>query len=274
MKLKEYLPSLLESLRVRRLNRDELVQPVADPLPVVVSMTSIPARLGILHLTVRSLLNQTRKPEKIVLWLHRDLRGTLPESLSELEGPVFETRYVDLECPHRKLIHSIAAFPDRVVVTCDDDMIYDPTWLERLYADHRQFPHSIIAHECRRIARDEAGELLPYRRWPTVRVRGINGKALIPTGYAGVLYPPGALLPEALNVELFMRLAPTADDLWFKAMSLLNGTEVRRSSAPGPKPRLIIGSQRVSLMRTNVREDSNRQQWQAICNHFGRRIDA
>jgi hypothetical protein len=274
VKLKEYLPSFLESLRVRRLQRDELVRAATDPLPVVVSMTSIPARLGILHLTVRSLLDQTRKPERIVLWLHRDLRGTLPESLSGLEGPVFEIRYVDLECPHRKLIHSLTAFPDHAVVTCDDDMIYDPTWLERLYADHVRFPNSIIAHECRRIARASDGELLPYRRWPTVRVRGVDGKALVPTGYAGVLYPPGALPPEALDVELFMRLAPTADDLWFKAMSLLNGTGVRRSSAPSPKPRLIIGSQRVSLMRTNVREDSNRQQWQAICDHFGRRIDA
>ncbi len=273
MKLKEYFPSLRESLRVRRLKRDELVRADVDPLPVVVSMTSIPARLGILHLTVRSLLIQTRKPARIVLWLHRDLRGTLPETLSELEGPVFEIRYVDLECPHRKLIHSITAFPEDVVVTCDDDMIYDPTWLERLYVDHQRFPHSIIAHECRRIARDEAGELLPYRRWPTVRLRGVNGKALVPTGYAGVLYPPRALLPEAQDVGLFMRLAPTADDLWFKAMSLLNRTEVRRSSEPGPKPRLIIGSQRVSLMRKNVREDSNRQQWQAICDHFGRRID-
>ncbi|SFX09120.1 hypothetical protein [Marinospirillum alkaliphilum] len=204
-----------------------------------------------------------------MLWLHRDLEHSLPQSLVELQGEVFQIHYVDLTCSHRKLIHSLTAFPDRVLVTCDDDEIYEETWLERLYRDHLQFPGDVIAHECRRIAYGADGAPLPYRKWRTLTQAGAAGMDLLPIGYGGVLYPPGALMPEATDVDLFMRLAPKADDLWFKAMSFRKGTRVRRSRDPLPKPVGIIGSQWVSLQKTNVHEDANRLQWLAICEHFG-----
>lgn len=268
MKLKEYWPSWRMAQRIQRLPLAPLKQPAVEHLPVIVTLTSIPSRLATLHITIRSLLNQSSKPEKILLWLHHDLALQLPASLAELQGEVFEIRYVDLTCSHRKLIHSLDAFPCKVLVTSDDDLMYDRTWLERLYREHQKFPADVIAHECRRITRDDQGQLLPYKQWPTLKDAGVTGMDLLPIGYGGVLYPPDCLMPEATNVEQFMQLAPKADDLWFKAMSYLKGTLVRRSSAPEPKPMPVIGSQKISLLKTNVREDGNRKQWQALCEFF------
>jgi hypothetical protein len=269
VKLKEYWPAWWAAQRIGRLDLDSLKAPICDPLPLIVTLTSIPSRLKTLHLTIRSLLNQSQKPELIVLWLHNDLREKLPKRLAELQSGHFNIRYGELTCSHRKLIHALDEYPDRILVTCDDDLVYDEHWLERLYADHSSFPSDVIAHECRKISRDVAtGELLTYKQWPVVRGGNVSNPELMSIGYGGVLYPPGALSSLATDVDLFTRLAPKADDLWFKAMSLIAGRDVRSSSKPDPKPIPVIGSQKFSLLRTNVRQDGNRIQWIALCDYF------
>ncbi|WP_341938321.1 glycosyltransferase family 2 protein [Marinimicrobium sp. C2-29] len=269
MKLKEIPGSLLTALRLKWLRLGPLHQHTDDPIPVIVSLTSIPSRLPIIHLTIRSLLAQRRKPELVVLWLNERLRGQLPAALTRLEGPLFSIRFADMDCPHRKLVHARAAFPGKTIVTCDDDLMYDDSWLQRLYADHEPFPDAVIAHECRYITRDAAGELLPYKQWPTALEPGVSAPNLMPIGYGGVLFPPESLDPRVDDREQFLALTPRADDLWFKAMAHLRGTVTRRSRDPGRKPTPIGGSQKVSLKKTNVRQDGNRETWQTLCDHFG-----
>jgi hypothetical protein len=51
---------------------------------------------------------------------------------------------------------------------------------------------------------------------------------LFPTGTGGVLYPPHCLHEEVHNVEAFCQLCPSADDVWFKAMAMLNNVPCRK----------------------------------------------
>jgi hypothetical protein len=48
---------------------------------------------------------------------------------------------------------------------------------------------------------------------------------LFPTGGAGCLYPPGSLHKDTTNKELFMKLCPNADDVWFWVMARLQSTK-------------------------------------------------
>jgi len=269
MKLKEIPGSWWTALRLRCMSLAELHSTRSGQLPVIVTFTSIPSRLNVIHLTVRSLLAQELKPQKIVLWLNHSLRNQIPKALNDLQGDLFEIRFEALESSHRKLIFSLEAFPNQILVTCDDDLMYNPSWLARLYAEHLHHPRDVIAHECRLIRFDADGKPLPYNEWKTESRCGVTEPWLLPIGYGGVLYPPHALAPEVQDRELFMRLTPRADDLWFKAMAYVAGTQARRSSNPGEKPRPIIGSQKFSLQKTNVRKDGNYQQWLALCEHFG-----
>ena len=269
MKLKEYWPSWRNANRLKGLHADTLLVKQPCSLPVVVSLTSIPSRLATLHITIRSLLAQTVPAQKIVLWLHHDLANALPLSLSSLQGDVFEIRYVELTCSHRKLIHALEAFPDQVIVTCDDDLMYAPTWLEDLYAEHTKEPQCIVANVCRQITRGPDGELLPYKEWSHLPYGQQPNLPLLPVGYGGVVYPPHSLDSRVQNIDLFMRLAPKADDLWFRAMAWLHNTSVLQVSTPPKKAIPIIGANKVSLLKTNVRQDGNRIQWQALCDYFG-----
>lgn len=268
MKLKELPLSWWTARKLTRLTADELLNAKAPRLPVIVSLTSIPSRLEIIHLTIRSLLTQSCPAEKIILWLNDSLRDQLPQSLRELEGEVFEIRYVNLTCSHRKLIHSLELYPDTTIVTCDDDLMYDATWLYRLYQSHIQHPQDIIAHECRLITFTTLGKPAPYVEWKTEARTDFTAPWLMPIGYGGILYPPHCLYADVQNRELFLRLTPKADDLWFKAMSYLSGTNTRRSANPGKKPIPIIASQTESLKKTNVRQDGNYQQWLALCEYY------
>lgn len=268
MKLKEWWPSWCEARRLERLPLSDLTVQRSNTLPVIVSLTSIPSRLHVLPITVRSLLSQTQGPKKILLWLHHSLAQTLPRTLTELQSDIFEIRYVDLTCSHRKLIHTLQAFPDQLVVTCDDDLMYAPDWLAQLYGQHLLHPKAIMANECRQITCDENGDLLPYKKWPRLSHGASSDRILLPIGYAGVVYPSNALDDQVADVELFMKLAPKADDLWFRAMAYLKGTAVMHTGQPYTKAKPIIGSQKVSLLKTNVRQDGNRLQWQALCQHF------
>lgn len=269
MKLKELPLSWWTAWQLQRLPLQQLHRGTAELLPLVVSLTSIPSRLPIIHYTIRSLLNQERKAEKIILWLHHELQHKLPDSLQSLTGDLFEIRYVDLYCSHRKLIHALAAYPDKVIVTCDDDLMYSPTWLTRLYHDHLRYPQQVVAHECRLIKFNALGAPEAYSQWTTESRTDVSETWLMPIGYGGVLYPPQSLFDDVLKSDLFLQLTPRADDLWFKAMSHLAGTATRRSSNPGEKPIPIIGSQKISLKKTNVQQDGNYQQWLALCKHYG-----
>lgn len=268
MKLKEFPGSMFRAFQLGRMKIAALHDKSAPQVPVIVSFTSIPSRFPIIHLTVRSILAGTRKPEKIVLWLNELLKNDVPKSLLALIGERFEIRYVEGNLPHRKLMHSLRAFSEKVVVTCDDDMMYDPEWLQRLYEDHIQFPQDIIANECRGINYDSAGELRPYYYWYKENGKAVTYDSLLPLGYGGVLYPPHCLHEDVFKSDLYLTLAPKADDLWFKAMALLKGTAARRAANPPAKPIPIFNSQAVSLKATNVKLDGNRLQWDAIAKHY------
>ncbi len=268
MKLKEFPGSIWRAFQLSRVSIQSLHNESAPSLPIIVSFTSIPSRFHVIHLTVRSILAGSHKPEKVVLWLHESLQQRVPESIVTLIGDRFEIRYVADDCPHLKLVHSLQSFPEKLIVTCDDDLMYAPGWLNALYQDHLKYPADIIANECRAVAYDEAGGVRPYYYWYKENKKGATYDAILPLGYAGVLYPPHCLHDDVCKADLYLKLAPKADDLWFKVMALLKGTIARCTSHPVAKPIPIFNSQSVSLKATNVKQDGNRLQWEAIANHY------
>ena len=87
-------------------------------------------------------------------------------------------------------------------------------------------------------------------------------------GAGGILYPPKSLNPIVTDVELFLKLAPKADDLWFKAMSLIDGVQVFQSKNPPKRLIPLIGTQKISLKKENVDKDLNLKQWEQLTDYF------
>lgn len=195
---------------------------------IVVSLTSIPERLDRLHLSLESLLSQSLQPARVVLWLAEGVE--LPHAVARLSRFGVTIRRGDDLGPHTKLLHTLEAYPSSIVVTADDDILYPRRWLEGLYHSYCEHPHSVHCYRARKIRRDEAGDLLPLAEWDYLVSAEPVGPAMLlfPTGVGGVLYPPGSLHPEVFNRERFRALCPTNDDIWFKAMAVLNRWPARK----------------------------------------------
>jgi hypothetical protein len=203
---------------------------------LVVSLTTIAERVPTVHLTLDSLLRQTLRPDRLVLWLNRtEVPGrplltpeTLPRSLTRLVSRGLTIEWCENIGPYCKLIPSLRRFPPARIATADDDILYPANWLETLVQAQRREPQYLHCHRAHLMRYGADGALRPYAEWP--RQAGAEtgpSYELFPTGVGGVLYAPGDLAPEVLDESAFRTLCPRADDVWFKAMSLLAGKQCR-----------------------------------------------
>ena len=234
---------------------------------VIVSLTSFPAAIPYAVRAIQSILEGSVLPNKMVLYLtfSQFPQGKIPLELQDLSdtNPLFEIRNYDEDIrSYRKLIPSLNDFPNDIIVTVDDDVWYHKNMLRDLLCLHEQIPNVILAHRAKRIKINA-----PYRKWKKYRWYSFLAKKLhfsfrnIQTGVGGVLYPPNSLNSEMLDPEIFKEIAPTADDIWFWAAAVANGTQI----VPFPfgrhnKPRGLKKPKALSLKTTNFKSgiDLNR----------------
>ncbi len=259
-----YQKSILYSFSVKKLKSKDL----KNEIPVVVSLTTIPSRITYVHLTIRSLLAQSKKPSKILLWMSETHKSLVTKELKMLEGDIFEIHFSSYDLPHLKLIETLKKFPDLPIITVDDDQIYSNRLLQVLYETHVQKPSKIISTISRLIKTDENNRSLPYTKWPYIEDLNYESRFLLPLGVFGVLYPPNCFNENVTNMELIEALSPKADDLWFKALSLINGTEVSIVASKIAKPTLVLKTQEISLKNFNIGQDNNRIQWDRLAEYF------
>lgn len=90
------------------------------------------------------------------------------------------------------------------------------------------------------------------------------------TGVGGVLYPPNALDTSMLDANLFMKLAPTNDDIWFWAAAVSKGTYVIPLPNGRHHPQEIGKPGEVALQTINIKSgiDKNRDALEKILAHF------
>ncbi len=232
---------------------------------IIVSLTSFPAAIDYAILAIKSILRGSLLPDRLVLYLTFDQFKPygIPEELKllEKENDIFEIRDYPIDIrSYRKLIPALKEFPDDVIVTVDDDVDYDKEMLKDLIKMHRQYPDAIIANRAK-----IADPNKPYKKWKKLRWYDFLGKKIkidyriIQTGVGGVLYPPHSLKSDMLDETLFMKLAPTTDDLWFWAAAISNG----RTVIPFPfglhnKPKSVGKPKELSLKAVNFKNGSSR----------------
>jgi len=241
------------------------------PGPLVVSLTSWPPRFPFLHRTLRALLRQSVRPDRIVLWIAAADSPLLPAKVLRLAEAGVEIRTTADTGSFKKLLPSVEAFPNAFVATADDDVHYRPDWLETLVGGFLAGPEpAIVCHRAHRPQVRPDGALAPYSQWQRdvqdAAARRASG-GIIPTGVGGVLYPPGSLDPMVADIALAVRLCPTCDDFWFFWMARRQGTLVRKVGGRFPY-REWPGSQRRALHSGNLGGGYDRQ-LAALSGHFG-----
>ena len=197
---------------------------------IIVSLTSFPERMDEIHYTIYSLLNQSLKPDMIVLWLAKEqfpnLEKDIPESVLKLKNNGLSIKWTHDTRPYKKLVPSLKEYPEDIIITTDDDIYYPPTWLELLYTAYLQNPKAIHCHRGHKIKFDNKNNILPYKKWKHRIGHDFASFKNFFTGAGGVLYPPHSLYKDVTDEKLFLKLSPDADDIWFWAMAVIAGTPI------------------------------------------------
>jgi hypothetical protein len=225
--------------------------------PLIVSLTTLPSRLEKVYLCIEALLRQSCKPDQLLLWISDTVnRDAIPENLTRLTRRGLQIRFCRDIRAYTKIIHTLREFPDAVIVTADDDKLYPVNWLQQLYEAYLQDPNCILCHRAHLMTRDATGNLDSYNNWK-FNAPGVTGPSmmLFHTGTGGVLYPPGLLPGETLNEKVFMDICLTNDDIWLKAMSLLNGVACKKVAPYTGKYHTIMGTQTKKLWDINKTEN-------------------
>lgn len=232
---------------------------VGNDLPetLTVSLTSFGTRIETVYLTIESLMQHSLKADKIVLTLDRNnfSEANLPATLKKQRDRGLEILFCEEDLgPYTKFYYTLQKYPDDLLITVDDDLIYPIDTIDPLYRAYQKEPDVIHCNRGHRMLYAADGKLLPYKKWQWNYSGSEASLDLFPTGVGGVLYFPGSLDFEALDKNTFMALAPKADDVWLKAMSLKKRIECRQvenNKLFSERAVEIEGSQQISLKHRN-----------------------
>lgn len=212
----------------------------SDPLcgeEVIVSLTTFGKRIYDVYLAIESIMQNTVKPNRILLWLaEEEFQHTpLPQTLLKQQKRGLEIRYCPDIRSYKKIIPTLQAFPESTIITIDDDAIYEFDLIERMINAHINNPKAVCSCRTHRINLNEEGRPNSYLDWEMCASYEDTSYLNFPTTGGGTLYPPNSLHKEVTNIEAFTSMCPTADDIWLHAMAVMNDTPIMHVDTPKPE---------------------------------------
>lgn len=223
---------------------------------VIVSMTSFPARIKNVWMVVDSICRQKMRPSSINLYLASEefpnKENDLPHILRRYEKYGLRIVWVSKNLkPHKKYYYAFQEYPDRAVITIDDDVYYRDDLVSRLWSMSQKSGGAICANRVTPILNNEK-QLSNYSQWGK-GVYVISGESFnyLAIGTCGILYPPDFLRnSEVFNIDSINKNCLNADDLWLKCHEILAKVPVATGSFYSHSIE-ILGSQSISLQSTN-----------------------
>jgi len=141
---------------------------------IIVSLTSYSQRMQEAALAIESIMEQTMKANRIVLWIAHEDYKHIPQSLKRLQARGLEIMECDDLRSFKKLVPSLKQFPEEVIITIDDDVFYNQDILERLISAYLKEPEVIHCSKAYRIEVSKDGEILPYSGWGLASQKDFN----------------------------------------------------------------------------------------------------
>ena len=223
---------------------------------IIVSLTSFPQRINTVELTVNTLLNQTVKPDRLILWLSENQfpnkEEDLPSSLVNLKQYGLEIRWCEDIKSYKKLIPALREFPNDIIVTADDDLYYQRDWLESLYNEYKKNPNFIYTRRaCGVNIKNNTISIKPHYANNNYKPTYLNQLM----GGEGTLYQPNSLHHDVLNTEQIKSLIPTHDDIYFWTMALLKRTKICLVKNKDVNLYTVENSQNYGLCKQNKKNE-------------------
>ena len=239
---------------------------------IIVSLTTFGRRIYEVYLAIESVMQQTVKPNKIILWLADEMKDSeLPQVILNQQKRGLEIRFCKDTKSYKKLIPALKEFPSATIITIDDDALYPFDFIENLISAHRKNPKMILGCRIHQMELIGKNRLQEYKKWKhgydSIEASHFN----FPLGMGGVLYPPHCFNEEVFNENVFLDICAHADDVWFKSMALLNGVMAQKvftHNKNGTDQIRTKFSQYTSLSEINNGMNMNDKQLKAVFDKY------
>ena len=236
---KSFYKDVLNHLKIVRSSFDQLDskwKSSKNKSEIIVSLTSIPDRIDLLELTLKSLLIQKRLPKKIVLNLPFKTHVSkkeyhIPVWLSKLNSVQINRIETDYG-PASKFIPTLEAHPDdQQILVVDDDHLYPPTFIQDFEKASEKYPDYILTGSGWDVPEDlvdrDTTIAMNLLRIPPAPIKGSQIKKIKKTdiiqGYSGYLIKGRFFdlqtLKDFPEDQPILRLV---DDIWISAHALVD----------------------------------------------------
>ena len=260
------------------------LQPNGDNSDVVVSLTSHGKRLSeSAPFAIYSLFTQTVLPNRIVLCINQELwnENNLPPLIKRLQKSGLEVIFCRDVRSHTKLLPTLSKYPNNPIITVDDDMLYEPHMIEELLMAYEKSDKKTVL--CRQgvYPRKKDGRYLSYMKWDDSphlpdSIQNKFSHCVSPYGVYGVLYPPQIFDTEIFQDDIFLKIAPHTDDIWFWIQEVRCGIKaevIRPTRQRGDKSvsllEYIEENESTALYFQNCFEGRNDKEMYALLNYYG-----
>ena len=222
---------------------------------IIASLTTFPKRINKVHKTIQTILTQTLKPDKVILYLTSkefpNKEEDLPENLLKLKEFGLEIEWCEYMRSYQKIVPAMMKYPDDIIITFDDDFYYPNNLIYDLYTAYLKEPKCIHANRTwRGYFNKDKFEMYSTNKMFTTKFEDKSYFNLL-MGYGVVLYPPHSLNEQFNDSDKFMNLIPTHDDVWLWAMSVLNRTKTIQEKGFNFSILPVEDTQEVALHKVN-----------------------
>ena len=215
--------------------KNEYIKDIFDPkVPVYISLTSIFKNQDILLQTLESIMDQTRLPDKIVLYLSeesfildtgfKDKKITDTNLLTFINNnSIIDIKWVKNTGSYRKLLPLLKEKweEDCIIITIDDDVIYSRDLIKNLVNDYNKYK-CVISYRGFTPDLDDNVENFDYFKGKELVSKYIYNFS---TGVGGILYKPEFFHKTKdliFDETIFLNTCDKQDDIWFYIIRILN----------------------------------------------------
>lgn len=245
---------------------------------IVVSLTSYGKRIeDALPYALYSLVTQTLLPKKIVVYIDKTKwsDNNIPVILKQFQRIGVTICYCEDLRSHTKLLPALQQFPNNPIITVDDDIYYNNQCIEWLVNAYQQSDKRTILGMWGCIPEKKDGKYLPYSQWKDCKYGDENSEISF-YGVGSCCYPPYIFDNEIFNKDVFLKLCPTADDIWFWAMEQRLNIKKQYITHYGYGYHCSINrieeydwNQKGTLMYQNVVQGRNDEQLRSVIEYYG-----
>lgn len=237
---------------------------------IVVSLTSFPKRIDTVWITIETIMNQSMKPDEIILWLAKeqfDGLNSLPVELLNQQKRGLTINFCEDLRSHKKYYFTLKEYPNDIVILFDDDMFYPRDTIKKLYKLHKSNPQDICVITTQVITPNIYSNPSKWRNPHINEKIKHSSKVQIFSG-SGTLLTYNFLDQQVFDKSLIKELCPYADDLWLTFMSYKKGTKISSLRKWRAFPITIYGTSENSLWYINAEGGENDKQWKKLQEAF------